>query len=132
MAEPTWMPVAAETSQRELPRLSGQVVAEAPVPFPMDQAEPGAFVDASRGAQHAVGPQHDLPVARLPREAHALAHEARTDAQPARPRLDQQQAQLGHRRRLLDEEHGADDLAVLLCDPGALPLRVVVLDPTTS
>src|SRR5260370_66996 len=104
------------------------VVAEAPVRLLVDQAEAGGLVDAPGGAQHAVGPQRELPVAGVPREAHALVHEARADAEPARLRLDQQQPQLGDGLRVLDEEHGADDLAVLLRDPAALPPRVVVLD----
>jgi hypothetical protein len=39
--------------------------------------------------------------------------------------LDEQQAELGHRFRVLDDEHGADDLAVLFRDPAAFLLRVV-------
>src|SRR5215475_11570269 len=80
------------------------------------------------GVEHAVRPQSDLLVARLPGEPHALVDQAFADAQPTRARLDQQQAQLRHRLRLFDEEHGANDLAAAFSDPAPLALRVVVPD----
>src|SRR2546430_14017084 len=77
----------------------------------VDQPEAGFLIEVSRRAQHAVGPQRELPVARLPGVAHALPHEPGANAEPARLRLDQQQAQLGHRPRMRDEEYRADRLA---------------------
>ena len=81
-------------------------------------AEPGCLVQASRSAKLALSPEHELAVARLSGEAHALAHQTRPEARPPRLRLYQQQAQLGHRLRPLDEEYRADRLAPLLKDNG--------------
>jgi hypothetical protein len=73
----------------------------------VDEPEAGGGVDPARGDQDALGPEGDLPVARLPGEADALLDEPRADAEPARPRVDREQPQLGHRLRLPDEEHRA-------------------------
>ena len=92
------------------------------------QAEAGLLVDAPRGMQHVVGPQRELTVADLACEAHAFLHEALADAEPPRPGLDEEQAQLGDRLRLLDAKHRPHVLPVQLRDPAALPLAVVVTD----
>src|SRR5439155_26087059 len=50
------------------------------------------------------------------------------DPASARLGLDDQQAQLCGRSRLLDDEHRADALATAFCDPAALARRIEVLD----
>ncbi len=89
-------------------------MAEAAVLLLLDQAEAGLLVDLAGGHQDIVGPQHHGAVADRPREANTLLHQALADAQPAHLRLDQQQAQLGHRVRLLDAEDRANVLALPL------------------
>src|SRR2546422_11714661 len=90
------------------------------------QVEAGLFVDAAGGMQHVVGPQREPAVARLAGEAHAFRHEALPDTEPARPGLDEEQAQLGDRLRFLDAKHRPYVLTVQLRDPAALPLEVIV------
>ena len=60
----------------------------------VDPTKSSGLIEMPGGAQHAVGPQGDLPVARLTGEANALGHQALTDAEPARLRLDQEQPEL--------------------------------------
>src|SRR5262245_2421880 len=91
------------------------------------ETEAGLLVDVAGRAEDAVGPERDLPVAGLARKAQALFHEASAHAESACLRLDEQETQLGHRLRSLDEEDGPHDLAVLLGDPAALALRVEVV-----
>src|ERR1700719_1132152 len=135
MAEPTWMPVAAAAaaarsftgapaSELQVPGLPDQVVAEAVMGLLVDEAIARSLVDAPRGHEDTIGPERDLPVARLAREALALGDGARADAEAARRRLDEQEPELGHGLRVGDEEDGADDLAVLLGHPAALALRI--------
>src|SRR2546430_4143085 len=102
-------------------------LAEAVVALLAPDAEPRCLVRVSGRAQLARGPERDLAVARLAREAHALAHEAGPEARATRLRLHQQQAQLGHGLRARDEEHRAHQLAALLRDPAPLAFRVVAL-----
>src|SRR5215212_11196728 len=83
------------------------------------QAVSGALVDPPRAVQVALRPQGDLAVARLPREALAFGDQ-HVDTEPARLRLDQEEAELGHRHRLLHQEDAADRLPIVLGDPGAL------------
>src|SRR6185369_2529494 len=139
MAEPTWMPVAAAAaaarsftgappSELQVPGLPDQVVAEAVMRLLVDEAIARSLVDAPRRDEDTVGPERDLPIARLAREALALGDEARTDAEAARRRLDEQEPELGHGLRLRHEEDRADDLAVLLGHPAALALRIEALD----
>ena len=99
-------------------------MAEAVVCLFVDEAEAGGLVDAPRRVQHAVGPERDLAIAHLPAEADAFVHQPRADAQPARFRIDEQQAQLGDRIRIANEEDGADVFPVLFGDPATLPLRI--------
>src|SRR5437667_9397306 len=76
--------------------------------------------------EYAVRPQRDLAVSRLPSEPPALVYQPRADAHPPGLRLDQQQTELGNPLGLLDEEHGADVLPIVLRDPAALPRGVVL------
>src|SRR4030095_9729437 len=110
MAEPTWMPVAAAAaaalrftgapaSELQVPGLPDQVVAEAVMALLVHEAIARALVDAPRGHEDAIGPERNLPVARLAREALALGDEARADAEAARWRLHEQEHRLGHGRR---------------------------------
>src|SRR2546426_10584511 len=114
-------------SQVQLPGLRDESLAEAVVALLAHDAEPRCLVQASSRAQLALGPERDLAVARLAREAHALAHEAGPEARTTRLRLHQQQAQLGHGLRARDEEHRAHQLAALLRHPAPLSFRVVAL-----
>src|SRR5439155_5686553 len=110
------------------PRLSHEIVPEAAVTFLAHQVKPGLLVDVPGRVEHVVGPEHDLAIAYLPGEADAFADQARPDPETTRGRLDQEQAQLGHAARPLDEEDRADDFALALRDPAALALGVVALD----
>ena len=101
-------------------------MAESVARFFVNQPVTGLFIDVTGGIQHAVGPQHDLPIACLSGEALTLADQAFSDAKPARLWIDQQQPQLRRRLRLFDEEDGTDILAVNLCNPAALPFRIEV------
>ena len=126
----------ARSGELELPGFADQGVAEADVRLARDEAIAGLRVDAARRQQHAVGPQDDAPVAGGAGEALALVDEARADAEAARRRLDQQQAQL--RRAVddgaaavvarLDEEDAADVDAVALGDPARFALGVEAVD----
>src|SRR6185295_7663820 len=119
MAEPTWMPVAAAaaaaksftgapTSELQVPGLPDQVLAEPVIRLRMHEAIAPGLVDAPRGHENTIGPERDLLVARLAREALALGDEARADAEAARRRLDEQEPELGHGLRLGDEEDRSD------------------------
>src|SRR6266511_5078074 len=77
----------------EIPVLADQLLAELIVLPAADQLEAGLLVDVAGGDEHAVGPERDLAVARVAREAHAFLDQPRADAEPARLRLDQQEAQ---------------------------------------
>src|SRR5207253_11296253 len=101
------------SAQVPLPGLGDEVLAEAVVLLLAHDTEARRLVQASSRAQLALGPQHDLAVARRAREANALIHEAGPEARPTRLRLHQQQAQLGHGLRSFDEEHRAHHRAVL-------------------
>ena len=79
-------------SQLQLPGLFHKVMAEAVVWRLAHQMEPGLLVDMSCGVQHVICPQCDLPIAHLPSETQAFIHQPRTDAKPARRRLDKQQS----------------------------------------
>src|SRR2546421_506180 len=80
----------------------------------VNETEAGLRVDLAGGDEHAVGPERDLAIAGLPREAHAFCDQSCADPQAARLRMDDQEPQLADRLRLRDEEDGADDLAVHL------------------
>ena len=74
--------------------LSDEFVAEAVMRLLVDQLEAGRLVDPARGTEHVVGPQDDVLVPRLPGEPEALVDEPMSDAEPARPRLDEEQPEL--------------------------------------
>jgi hypothetical protein len=59
--------------------------------FP-DEAETGGFVDAPRGDEHVVRPEHHRVISHVPGEACAFIHQTTTEAESARRWLDQQQA----------------------------------------
>ena len=75
--------------------------------------------------QDVVGPQGDARVAGAPGEAQALLDQPRADPAPARPRVDEQQAQLGDVVLAAHAQHAAGGLAVDLGDPRRLAARVV-------
>ena len=108
------------------PRLRDEIVAETVMRFLLHQAETGLLVEVPGGIETLVGPERDLPVARLSREADALGHEAPADAESSRGRLDEEQPELGDGRGLPDQEDAADVLAIPLGDPASLPLRIEV------
>src|SRR3989442_5538569 len=113
---------SAPASQRQLPRLSDQVVTKAPMPFAVHELEARALVDAPSGDEHAVRPERDRAIAGLPREADAFGHEPSADAEASRARLDEQEPELCDGFRSLDDEDGADDVALALGDPAAFSL----------
>src|SRR5215211_4742418 len=119
---------AARESQHQLPGLADEIMPEAVVRLFVDEPEAHPFIDTARGAQHVIRPQRDLPVTGLSGEADAFFYQAAADAQPSCFRFDEEKSQLGGLLRLLDDEHGADDLAFSLGDPAPLHSRVVVLD----
>jgi hypothetical protein len=82
------------SAQRQLPVLTDQVVTEAVVSFLVDQPEAGRLVDPPGRHQDVVRPQDDRVIAGLRRERGARLDQARTDPETARPRLDQEDAQL--------------------------------------
>src|SRR5918911_3140797 len=86
-----------------------------------DQAKTRGLIDVPRRDKDALGPQCDLWILRLPREADAFGDEPRADAEPAGRRLDQQQPQLGGLLPALDEKHRANGFAIALGNPAALP-----------
>src|SRR5438094_5426861 len=108
--------------------MAHEIVPEAVVALLAHQVKAGLLVDVAGRVEHVVGPEHDLPIPYAAGEADAFAHQARSDPQTTRGRLDQKQAQLGHAARPLDEEDRADDFALQLRDPAALSLGVIPLD----
>src|ERR1700748_3137427 len=73
------------------PVLADEIGAKAVVRLLVPQAESGPLVDAPGLGQHAVGPQHDLGVARGPGEPQALLDQLRADAQAPCGRVHVQQ-----------------------------------------
>src|SRR3954467_12201745 len=92
------------------------------------EAETGRLVDAARGVQRFLRPEHDLAVPARPRECHAFGHELLAESEAARSRLDDEQPELRDRLRFGDQENAADVLAVALGDPAALARRIEMLD----
>jgi hypothetical protein len=108
--------------------LTNEVVAESAARFFVNQPITCLFVDVPGGMQHAVSPEHDLPVVCLSGEALTLADQAFSDAKPARLRIDQQKPRLRRRLRFFDKENKADVLTIHLGNPAALTFRIEVLD----
>src|SRR5262249_17419236 len=111
-------------SQRQLPDLADEVLAEAVMLLALDEAEPGGLVEAPRRDQHVVGPEPEPAVAAAPRETDAFGDEALADAEAARLGRDDEEAELGDALRLFHDEDRADDLALAFGDPAALALRI--------
>ena len=96
--------------------------------FAFDELEARALVDAAGCDEDVVCPEHQLAIARRPRETEALVHESRADTEASRPRLDEEEPELRDRLCLLDAEHAPGALAVDLRDPAALALGIEVCD----
>src|SRR4051812_7599563 len=101
--------------------------APAVVPLLSDQLEARLLVDAAGGLQLALRPENDPAVAAVARKSDALSDEAPANPEPARGRLDEQQAQLRDRCGLLDEKDGTDRFATPLGNPAAFTPRLEVL-----
>src|SRR6185295_19114385 len=112
-----------QLAQPKLPRLRHEVAPEAMVRLGRDELEAGLLVEVPRGDEDVVRPQRDAIVAGLAGETDALGDQATADPQAARPRLDEEEAQLRDAVRVADQEHRADVLSVALGDPAALAAR---------
>src|SRR5919201_1930338 len=98
------------------------------MPFALHEDEASALVDAAGGDEHVVRPQDELAVTGRASEVDTFVDEPGSDAEPARPRLHEQETKLRDVRRLLHAEDGPDRLTVELSDPAALALAIEVLD----
>src|SRR5207237_8605168 len=114
--------------QAKAPGLPAQPLPKARVPLAADELEAGSLVDAPRRDEHVVRPEHELAVARGPRERDALVHQARADPVPAGARFDEQQPELRDGVALSHAEDRADAFAIELRDPTPFALRVEMLD----
>ena len=94
----------------------------------LGEPEPGRLINVPRREQVLLRPQRERPVSALAREAHALGDEMPAESQSARLRVDDQQPQLRHRRRLANEEYRTDALTVALGDPAPLAARIELQD----
>src|SRR4051812_47286894 len=106
--------IRSSASQLALERLPHERMPEAAVRFFLRESESARLVDGTGGVEPTVGPQHDAPVAGGAGEREAFVDEPLAEAEAARGRLDQQQAQLRHPRRALHEEHAPHALAIPL------------------
>src|SRR5439155_12995969 len=128
--------VASRVSRRSMtgvlqllrPVLADEVATEAVVRFGADEGEPRPLVDPPSAGQHVVRPERQLAVAGGAREAQALLDEARADAQAARRRLDEEQAQLCGVASLGDAQDAAHGAPAKLGDPGGLARWVAAVD----
>src|SRR5437867_5424198 len=111
-------------SELELPCLTDQVVPEAVVRVFVDETIAGTLIEVPSGEEHAVCPQHDLPITGLSRKARAFVHQTGADTESTSPRFHEQQTQLSHRLRFLHEQNAAEVDAVLLRDPAAFALAI--------
>src|ERR1700730_357399 len=107
--------------QRQFPVLPDQIAAKAVMRLLARQAKPGGLVNAARRDQYVVCPQCELAIARSAREADTLPYEPASNPEPASLWLNQKQAQFANFFAVPDEEYRADDFAVTLGDPAALP-----------
>src|SRR5256886_17287597 len=80
-------------TQLERPGLRDKRLAETVVPLLAHDPKPGRLVQPPGGGELALGPEHELAVARLAGAAHAFVHQARAEARPPRLRLPPQHAQ---------------------------------------
>src|ERR1051326_1564531 len=99
-----------------------------PVRLLVNQPVSTRLVNSTGAPQHAIGPQDNFPVTRLPSETRAFADQTAADAQTARFGFDQQQSQLSHGLGLLDQNHAADDLALPLRYPAVFFLGIEAAD----
>src|ERR1700691_5033120 len=91
-----------------------------------DQLKGGLLINLAGRSQFALRPQHHRFISRLAGKANALGHKPFADAHPSCRRLYQQQAQLSHLLRFLNEKNRADDLSAALRHPAVLARRIVV------
>src|SRR5690349_19943214 len=94
----------------------------------LDQLESGGLVDAAGRAQYVVGPERQPLVALGAGEGDAFVDQPCADAEAARRMLDIEQPKLRYIGRLAHDEDRADHLALALGAPGALPVRIELLD----
>src|SRR4051812_16009637 len=107
----------ARTLEVARPDLPDEVVAEAVVRLLLEELEAGGDVDAAGGDEHVVGPQHHALEVGGTGEVDAGGDELGAEAEPAGPRVDQQQSQLGGVGVALLAEHAAGTAAVDVSDP---------------
>src|SRR6516165_10096427 len=88
------------------------------------------LVNPARRDQHVVCPQCELVIARSARKPDTFFDEPASNAEPASLWLNKKQSQLGGFFAVPDEEHRADDFAITLGDPAALPPSIEILDKT--
>src|SRR5204863_28496 len=115
-------------SQRELPELADESVAEARVPLLSHSPESAPPVERARRGEIRLRPQREPAVALGARKADAFLDQPPAEPAAARLRLDDQEPQLRHGLRVLHHEHRADALAVELGDPAGLAFRIAELD----
>src|SRR5271155_4479667 len=116
--------------QRQFPVLPDQITAEAVMRLLAHQMKTVRLVNPARRDQHVVCPQCQLAIARSASEADTLHDEPASNAEPASLWLDEKQSQLGDFVAVPDEQYRADDFAVTLGDPAALPPGIEILDKT--
>ena len=88
------------------------MAAKACVGLALDHLEATPRIDAARGQQVGVGPEHHLPVASGPRERNAFVRQPRSQAMAPGLWREDEQAQLSHRPALAHHEHRARTLAI--------------------
>src|ERR1700693_5338102 len=96
--------------------------------FLLHQTIAGPFINVPGGVQDRLRPQSDLLITGLSRETGAFVHKAITDAKSTGRRFNQQQTQARDFLGFANQENGAGDATVFLCDPAALTLGVELLD----
>ena len=112
----------------EVPGLGHEVEAEASVPSSRPRAGSRLLVEAAGGAEVALRPERDLPVARLRAKR---THSSTSRAPSPSPRACGSRRSRRSWATVFDfshEEDGAEDLAVPLRDPAPLAARVEALD----
>jgi hypothetical protein len=103
-------------------------VAKTVVRFLPDEHKSGSLINIPRRDKNVVGPQYHFPVALAPGESDTFVHQAFSQTDAASPRVDQQQAKLGHFLTVLYDKCGTDNLSTHLRDPAAFPLGIVMVD----
>src|SRR5260370_13355773 len=116
--------------QRQFPMLPDQIPAKAVMRLLAHEMKTGGLVNAARRDQHVVCPQCKLAIPRPAGKADTVADEPASDAKPASLWLDIKQSQFGDFFAVPDEEYRADDFAIALSNPPALPPGIEILDKT--